>query len=74
MGAPKKYERDLVERAVRMYRDQLAGGGDFHGQRPPACRVLSGPNPRTLRICEDEERRINVRPPIKNIVGGQLQS
>jgi len=24
MGAPKKYEREFVERAVRLYRDRLA--------------------------------------------------
>jgi hypothetical protein len=28
MGAARKYDSEFMERAVRMYRDRLAGGSD----------------------------------------------
>ncbi len=47
MGAPKKYEQEFVERAVRMCRDRLAEGSDSKVgarrhvgsllERPPRC-------------------------------------
>jgi len=49
MGAPKKYEREFVERAVRMHRDRLAEGGDSKlGARRHVGSLLDL-NPATLR-------------------------
>ena len=64
MGAPEKYERDFVERAVRMYRDRLAEGGDSKVGARRHVGSLLDLNPATLRNwVEDEERRHGVRPP-----------
>jgi hypothetical protein len=64
MGAPEKYERDFVERAVRMYRDRLAEGGDSKVGARRHVGSLLDLNPATRRNwVEDEERRHGVRPP-----------
>ncbi len=64
MGAPKKYEQEFVERAVRMYRDRLAEGGDSKVGARRHVGSLLDLNPATLRNwVEDEERRNGVRPP-----------
>ena len=62
MGAPKKYEREFVERAVRMYRDRLAEGHDSKlGARRHVGSLLDL-NPATLRNwVEDAERAEGTR-------------
>ena len=64
MGAPKKYEREFVERAVRMYRDRLAEGHDSKlGARRHVGSLLDL-NPATLRNwVEDAERAEGTRAP-----------
>ena len=64
MGAPKKYEREFVERAVRMYRDRLAdvGGSKLSARRHVGS--LLDLNPATLRNwVEDAERAEGTRAP-----------
>ena len=64
MGAPKKYEREFMERAVRMYRDRLAdvGGSKLAARRHVGS--LLDLNPATLRNwVEDAERAEGTRAP-----------
>jgi transposase-like protein len=64
MGAPKKYEREFMERAVRMYRDRLAdvGGSKLSARRHVGS--LLDLNPATLRNwVEDAERAEGTRAP-----------
>ena len=64
MGAPKKYEREFVERAVRMYRDRLAEGGDSKVGARRHVGSLLDLNPATLRNwVEDAERAEGIRAP-----------
>ena len=65
MGAPKKYEQEFVERAVRMYRDRLE---QEPSQSKLAARrhvgALLDVNPATLRNwVEDAERAEGTRAP-----------
>ena len=64
MAAPRKYEREFWERAVRMYRDRLAEG---HGSKLGARRHVGSMldvNPATLRNwVEDAERAEETRAP-----------
>ena len=64
MAAPKKYDREFVERAVRMYRDRFAEGTDSKlGARRHVGSLLDL-NPATLRNwVEDAERREGTRAP-----------
>lgn len=58
MGAPKKYNLEFRERAVRMYRDRLAEGEDSKVGARRHVGSLLDLNPATLRNwIEDEERR-----------------
>ncbi len=64
MGAPKKYEREFMERAVRMYRDRLAdvGGSKLSARRHVGS--LLDLYPATLRNwVEDAERAEGTRAP-----------
>ena len=64
MGAPKKYEREFVERAVRMYRDRLAEGRDSKVGARRHVGSLLDLNPATLRNwVEDAERAEGTRAP-----------
>ena len=62
MAAPKKYDREFRERAVRMYRDRLAEGNDSKlGARRHVGSLLDL-NPATLRNwVEDAERAEGTR-------------
>lgn len=64
MAAPRKYEREFRERAVRMYRDRLAEGHDSKvGVRRHVGAMLDL-NPATLRNwVEDAERADGTRAP-----------
>ena len=56
MAAPRKYEREFRERAVRMYRDRLAEGHDSKlGARRHVGAMLDV-NPATLRNWIEGER------------------
>lgn len=62
MGAPKKYNLEFRERAVRMYRDRLAEGEDSKVGARRHVGSLLDLNPATLRNwIEDEERRQGTR-------------
>jgi len=64
MGAPKKYEQEFVERAVRMYRDRLAEGRDSKVGARRHVGSLLDLNPATLRNwVEDAERAEGTRAP-----------
>ncbi len=64
MGAPKKYEQEFVERAVRMYRDRLAEGSDSKVGARRHVGSLLDLNPATLRNwVEDAERAEGTRAP-----------
>ena len=64
MAAPRKYEREFRDRAVRMYRDRLAEGHDSKlGARRHVGAMLDL-NPATLRNwVEEAERAEGTRPP-----------
>ena len=63
MGAPKKYEQEFVERAVRMYRDRLAEGRDSKlGARRHVGSLLDL-NPATLRNWVEDAEREGIRTP-----------
>ena len=42
MSAPRKYDQEFRERAVRMYRERLAEEGESKLRRPAACRGAVG--------------------------------
>ena len=64
MGAPKRYEREFVERAVRMYRDRLAEGRDSKVGARRHVGSLLDLNPATLRNwVEEVERAEGTRAP-----------
>jgi transposase len=64
MGAPKKYEREFVERAVRMYRDGLAEGGDsIVGARRHVGSLLDMDPAKLRNWVGGKQRRNGVRPP-----------
>jgi transposase len=64
MSAPRKYDQEFRERAVRMYRDRLAEAGESKlGARRHVGSLLDV-NPATLRNwVEDAERADGVRGP-----------
>ncbi|MFL6044835.1 MAG: hypothetical protein ACJ72M_06925 [Propionibacteriaceae bacterium] len=45
MFAPRKYDQEFRERAVRMYRERLAEPGESKRGAPPSCRSVAGPEP-----------------------------
>ena len=65
MSAPRKYDQEFRDRAVRMYRDQLGeSGGSKLGARKRVGSLLDL-KPETLRgWVEDSERAEGTRPPI----------
>jgi len=64
MAAPKKYDTEFRERAMRMYRDRLAGGEDSKLGARRHVGALLDLNPATLRNwIEDGERAEGTRPP-----------
>jgi transposase-like protein len=74
MPAPKKYDRETQERAVRMYRDRLR---DHPGESKLAARKQVGGlldiNPATLRNwVEREEINAGDRPGVTGEISAQL--
>ena len=70
MPAPKKYDVEFRERAMRMYRDRLAEGSDSKMGARRHVGALLDLNPATLRNwIEDEERRDGTRAPIATVRG-----
>jgi transposase-like protein len=64
MGAPKKYDVEFRERAVRMYRDRLAEKQDSKVGTRRHVGALLDLNPATLRNwIEDGERAEGLRAP-----------
>jgi transposase len=49
MGAPRKFDAETRERAVRMYRDRLAGAGDTKVAARKHVGALLDINPATIR-------------------------
>ena len=64
MAAPRKFDQEFRERAVRMYRDRLAEGGESKLGARRHVGLLLDVNPATLRNwVEDVERVDGVRAP-----------
>ena len=64
MAAPRKYDREFRERAVRMYRDRRAEGNDSKLGARRHVGTLLDLNPATLRNwVEDAERAEGTRAP-----------
>ena len=74
MGAPKKYDIEFRERAVRMYRERLAEGNDSKlGARRHVGSLLDL-NPATLRNwVEDAERAEGTRAPAAGARSGDSE-
>ena len=64
MSAPRKYEQEFRDRAVRMYRDRLAEAGESKLGARRRVGALLDLNPATLRNwVEDAERADGLRGP-----------
>ena len=64
MSAPRKYDREFRDRAVRMYRDRLAEAGESKLGARRQVGALLDLNPATLRNwVEDAERADGLRGP-----------
>ncbi len=64
MPAPRKYEQEFRDRAVRMYRDRVADGGDSKVGARRHIGAMLDVNPATLRNwVEDAERADGTRAP-----------
>ena len=64
MSAPRKYEQEFRDRAVRMYRDRLAETGESKLGARRRVGALLDLNPATLRNwVEDAERADGLRAP-----------
>jgi len=50
MAAPRKYDQEFRERAVRMYREQARRGNRVHAQRETARGLAARPQP--CRVAE----------------------
>jgi transposase-like protein len=63
MSAPRKFDREFRERAVRMYRDRLQQDGESKMGARRHVGVLLDVNPATLRNwVDDAERADGLRP------------
>ena len=58
MSAPRKYDQEFRERAVRMYRERLAEPGESKRGARRHVGVLLDVNPETLRNWADERDRV----------------
>lgn len=68
MGAARKYDSEFVERAVRMYRDRLAGGTDSKVGARRHVGALLDVNPATLRNwIEAEDRASRPAPAVRSL-------
>ena len=68
MGAARKYDSEFVERAVRMYRDRLAGGTDSKVGARRHVGALLDVNPATLRNWIEAEDRASRPAPSGEVV------
>ena len=68
MGAARKYDSEFVERAVRMYRDRLAGGTDSKVGARRHVGALLDVNPATLRNWIEAEDRASRPAPAGEVV------
>ena len=59
MSAPRKYDQEFRERAVRMYRDRLAEPGESKRGARRHVGVLLDLNPETLRNWAEERDRVD---------------
>ena len=58
MSAPRKYDQEFRERAVRMYRERLAEPGESKRGARRHVGLLLDVNPETLRNWADERDRV----------------
>ena len=58
MSAPRKYDQEFRERAVRMYRERLAEPGESKRGARRHVGVLLDLNPETLRNWAEERDRV----------------
>ena len=58
MSAPRKYDQEFRERAVRMYRERLAEPGESKRGARRYVGVLLDLNPETLRNWAEERDRV----------------
>ena len=70
MSAPRKYDQEFRERAVRMYRDRLAEPGESKLSARRHVGSLLDLNPATLRNWVEERRRRPSRHPGRIDAGG----
>jgi transposase-like protein len=63
VAAPRKYDREFRERAVRMYRDRLAEGNDSKLGARRHVGMLLDLNPATLRNWVEDAERAGVPGP-----------
>ena len=63
MSAPRKYDQEFRERAVRMYRERLAEPGESKRGARRHVGLLLDVNPETLRNWADERERVECRSP-----------
>lgn len=64
MAAPRKYDQEFRDRAVRMYRDRLEQEGESKLERRRQVGAVLNLNPATLRNwVEDAERAEGIRAP-----------
>jgi transposase len=68
MGAARKYDSEFMERAVRMYRDRLAGGSDSKVGARRHVGALLDVNPATLRNWIEAEDRASRPAPAGEVV------
>lgn len=70
MSAPRKYDQEFRDRAVRMYRDRLAEAGESKLGARRHVGLLLDLNPATLRNwVEDAERAEGQRGPVSSRSG-----
>jgi hypothetical protein len=75
MGAARKYDSELMERAVRMYRDRLAGGSDSKVGARRHVGALLDVNPATLRNwIEAEDQASRPAPAVRSSTPQRCES